>query len=76
VLHMLELNAIRLALKRAGILVDWKHTLQIVSENLVDCGNTTKDTTRLSSSPMKVGGYGLQLNLSGPLNPQRAIAKL
>jgi hypothetical protein len=43
VLHMLELNAIRLALKRAGILVEWKHTLQIVSENLVDYGKTTKD---------------------------------
>jgi hypothetical protein len=42
-LHMLELNAIRLALKRAGILVEWKHTLQIVSENLVDYGKTTKD---------------------------------
>jgi Replication-relaxation len=43
VLHMLELNAIRLALKKAGILVEWKHTLQIVSENLVDYGKTTKD---------------------------------
>ena len=42
-LQMLELNAIRLALKRAGILVEWKHTLQIVSENLVDYGKTTKD---------------------------------
>ena len=41
--HTLELNAIRFSLKSSGLLVSWKTELQIISENLVDCGMATKD---------------------------------
>ena len=40
VLHMVEINAIRLALKHAGILVSWKSELEIISENLVSNANS------------------------------------
>ena len=30
--HMLELNAIRLSLKKSGLLVEWKNELQVISE--------------------------------------------
>lgn len=43
VFHMLELNAIRIALKQASLLEHWKNELQIVSENLVNFGSTIKD---------------------------------
>ncbi len=43
VLHMLEINSIRLALKKAGILEEWKPELEVISENLVNYGNTGKD---------------------------------
>jgi DNA-binding PadR family transcriptional regulator len=43
VLHMLEINSIRLALKKAGILEEWKTELEVISENLVNYGNTGKD---------------------------------
>jgi hypothetical protein len=40
VIHMVEINAIRLALRNAGILVNWKSELEIMSENLVNNGDT------------------------------------
>jgi hypothetical protein len=43
VLHMIEINAIRIALMKAGILDDWKTELEIISENLVNRFNTRKD---------------------------------
>jgi hypothetical protein len=43
VLHMIEINAIRIALMKAGILDDWKMELEIISENLVNRFNTRKD---------------------------------
>ena len=37
---MVEINAIRLALKHAGILVSWKSELEIISEHLVNSANS------------------------------------
>jgi hypothetical protein len=43
VLHMTELNSIRIAMLRSGTLVSWKSEMQIVSENLALFGEVSKD---------------------------------
>ena len=43
VIHMVELNEIRLALLRSGQLVSWKGELEIISENLALFGEGAKD---------------------------------
>ena len=43
VAHMIEINAIRIALMKAGILDAWKMELEIISENLISRFNTRKD---------------------------------
>jgi hypothetical protein len=43
ILHMTELNSIRIALLRSGTLVSWKSEMQIVSENLALFGEVSKD---------------------------------
>jgi hypothetical protein len=43
VVHMIEVNAVRIALMKAGVLENWKTELEIVSENLVNRFHTRKD---------------------------------
>ena len=43
VLHMTEINDIRLTLLKSGRLRKWKNELQVLSENLAFYGETTKD---------------------------------
>jgi len=43
VFHMLELNSIRLELRKAGLLYNWKTELEIISENLVGYSSSLKD---------------------------------
>ena len=41
--HMIEVNAIRMAMMKAGILDNWKSELEIISENLVNRFSARKD---------------------------------
>lgn len=43
ILHMTELNSIRIALLRSGTLVSWKSEMQVTSENLALFGEVSKD---------------------------------
>ncbi len=43
IIHMVELNDIRLALLRSNLLISWKGEMEIISENLALYGQAAKD---------------------------------